>query len=255
LDYREALYSFVAKTQELRTFELTNLDWDTIKLVCEWLKHFRDATTQMSATKQCTLSSTHAIFKGLQDSLMENLRQLPSFAPPQLRRALTQAHEKLSDYFFKFDQSPHPIWASREWFLSILNKYLFYQVLDPRINYRRLLNDYKTEPDILSEIKVQKLKLLEYYAENYVGQAAQNKDMDASPAATASITSSPQKIDFISRYAEDPHDITRNELEEYFQLPAENYRTCDPIAWWGGRRSQFPNLCRLARDILCIPGI
>lgn len=28
----------------------------------------------------------------------------------------------------------------------------------------------------------------------------------------------------------------------------------DPIHWWAGRRAQFPNLSRLARDILSIPG-
>jgi hypothetical protein len=114
MDYHDALYSFVAKTEDFRNCELTNQDWDTICHVCEWLKYFRDATTQMSATKQCTLSSTHAVFKGLQDSLALNLKQLPAYAPPQLRRALLQAHEKLSDYFFKFDQSPFPVWASRK---------------------------------------------------------------------------------------------------------------------------------------------
>jgi hypothetical protein len=29
----------------------------------------------------------------------------------------------------------------------------------------------------------------------------------------------------------------------------------DPIQWWAGRRAQFPNLSRLARDILSIPGV
>jgi hypothetical protein len=114
LDYRDVLYAFVAKMQDLRPYELSNQDWDAINLVCDWLKHFRDATTQMSATKQCTLSSTHAVFKSLQDSLTQNLKQIPSFYPARLRNALLQSHEKLSDYFFKFDQSPYPIWASRE---------------------------------------------------------------------------------------------------------------------------------------------
>jgi hypothetical protein len=117
LDYRDVIYSFVIKMADLRPYELSSQDWDTIKLVSDWLKHFRDATTQMSATKQCTLSSIHAVFKGLQDSLTENLKNLPSFCPASLREALLESHKKLSEYFFKIDQSPYPIWASREYLI------------------------------------------------------------------------------------------------------------------------------------------
>ena len=45
-----------------------------------------------------------------------------------------------------------------------------------------------------------------------------------------------------------------DEIEEFFKLPQESFEKCDPIQWWAGRRAQFPNLSRLARDILSIPG-
>ena len=45
-----------------------------------------------------------------------------------------------------------------------------------------------------------------------------------------------------------------NELEEYFNLPPEDFETCNPIHWWMGRHAQFPNLFWFAQDILCIPG-
>jgi hypothetical protein len=50
-------------------FELSNMDWESIKLVTSWLKSFRAATTEMSATKVPILSTTHAIFRGLQDDI------------------------------------------------------------------------------------------------------------------------------------------------------------------------------------------
>jgi len=62
----------------------------------------------------------------------------------------------------------------------------------------------------------------------------------------------PQKS-FTARYRRKDRSSV-NELEEYFKLPAEDFDTCNPIHWWMGRRVQFPNLFRLARDILCIPG-
>lgn len=29
---------------------------------------------------------------------------------------------------------------------------------------------------------------------------------------------------------------------------------CDPVVWWRKHAAQFPNLSKLARDILSIPG-
>jgi hypothetical protein len=70
LDFRQAINDFVAKTRELRQYELSDADWVVIELVTKWLKAFCSATIQMSMTKCPTmLSSAHAIFRGLQDSL------------------------------------------------------------------------------------------------------------------------------------------------------------------------------------------
>jgi hypothetical protein len=52
------------------------------------------------------LSTTHAIFCGLQEHLQSVLCELSDEAPPQLRGGLLAAHRKLSDYFYKFDDSP-----------------------------------------------------------------------------------------------------------------------------------------------------
>lgn len=113
MDYRTVLDDFVAKNRELRKYELQDDDWEAIALVAHWLKSFRSATTQMSTTKRPMLSSTHAIFQGLQDSLTDSLRSLPINTPTLLRQALLNAHRKLSDYYGKFDESPYYTWASR----------------------------------------------------------------------------------------------------------------------------------------------
>jgi len=116
LDYRKVINDFVAKTKDLRKFELTPEDWSAIELVCHWLKAFCSATTQMSTTKRSMLSSTQAIFRGLQESLQDSLRTLPNNAPSRLKNSLIKSHRKLSDYYTKFDDSPYYIWSSRESF-------------------------------------------------------------------------------------------------------------------------------------------
>jgi hypothetical protein len=69
---------------------------------------------------------------------------------------------------------------------------------------------------------------------------------------------SPQKVDFTSRYKKRGSAATiSNELAEYFGLTSvpEPFETVNPLQWRYSRRRQFPQLYRLARNVLCIPGI
>ena len=113
LDYRSVIDDFVVKNHDLRKFEMHADDWDAIILVAQWLKSFWSATMEMSTTKWPMLSSTHAIFRGLQEALHESLRTLPNNTPARLKLGLTQAQRKLSDYYGKIDDSPYYTWASR----------------------------------------------------------------------------------------------------------------------------------------------
>jgi hypothetical protein len=112
LDYRAVIDNFVAKNRELHSYELSNEDWTAITLVTKWLKSFRSVTTQMLTMKSPMLSTTHAIFHGLQDDLRQSLANLPNAAPTYLKTAFVKAHWKLSDYYTKLDESPFYIWAS-----------------------------------------------------------------------------------------------------------------------------------------------
>lgn len=58
---------------------------------------------------------------------------------------------------------------------------------------------------------------------------------------------------FTSRYQVKERD-NLDQFVEFLKLPQENFDTCDPIKWWAGRESLFPDLFRLARDIFTIPG-
>ena len=120
LDYHQAVNSFVRLDDtDLWPHLLSNNKWDAIELVTMWLKSFRSATTQMSATQTPMLSSTYAIFRGLQEELQETLRSLHNSTSPQLVKGLTDAHLKLSDYYHTFDTSPFYSWSSHEFILSL----------------------------------------------------------------------------------------------------------------------------------------
>ncbi|KIY46286.1 hypothetical protein FISHEDRAFT_66508 [Fistulina hepatica ATCC 64428] len=137
LDYQEAIDAFVAKTKDLRKYELSEADWQAITLVTQWLKSFCSATTQMSMTKKATLSFTHAVFRGLQESVRQSLKGLPDSATPYLKQGLLKAHRKLSDYYYKFDESTLYVWAS---------------IMDPRITLAGLLEDANDDSHAMDHI-------------------------------------------------------------------------------------------------------
>ena len=112
LDYHKTIDSFVSRNKDLHALELSNTDWESLKLVTSWLKTFRSATTEMSATKVPMLSMMHVIFRGLQDNIKNILCNLPNLVSLKIKLGLTDAHRKLSDYYYQFDASPFYIWAA-----------------------------------------------------------------------------------------------------------------------------------------------
>lgn len=109
--YKAEISAFVSKEHDLIELDLTALDWQAIELVSTWLYLFREATTQMSATRHNTLQNVRSIFIGLQDEIKSHIRNLPSTAPAVLKDGLLAAYRKLSDYFDILDQSPFYLWA------------------------------------------------------------------------------------------------------------------------------------------------
>ena len=112
LDYRDTINSFVLRSKDLHALELSKADWESIKLVTSWLKSFQSTTMEMSTTKSPMLSTTHAIFQGLQDDIKTILHSLPNSVLPQIKLGLTDAHCKLSDYYYKYNESPFYTWAA-----------------------------------------------------------------------------------------------------------------------------------------------
>ncbi|KIK54017.1 hypothetical protein GYMLUDRAFT_1024574, partial [Collybiopsis luxurians FD-317 M1] len=118
---------------------------NAIATICDWLLNFQSATSQMSTTPKPMLSSMHSTFRGLQRTLQDKLKQLPADVPPELVHGLTAAHQKLSNYYYKYNQSPFYIWAA----------------------CRKLKKDYTHDSDLLIYLETQKEALSEYFNEFY----------------------------------------------------------------------------------------
>jgi len=82
--------------------------------VTEWLGAFQAATTQMSTSKQPMLSTTLAIFRGLQEHIKLIYSDLPASTSQRIKTSLLDVHQKLSDYYYCYDQSPFYTWATHK---------------------------------------------------------------------------------------------------------------------------------------------
>ena len=116
--FQKEIDSFCSR-REYRDYELDADDWMALRLVANWLIAFRDATTSMSTTNTSVLSTTYAQFIMLQDKLRRSIAEIPRGIPQQLKNGLINAHQKLAQYIFMFNQSPYFLWATRV-FISIL---------------------------------------------------------------------------------------------------------------------------------------
>ena len=227
-----------------------------IMLISQWLKSSHSATVQMSATKKPMLSSTLAIFHGLQDPLHQTLCTLPNNTPSKLKQGLVKAHLKLSHYYGKMDSSPYYVWAC-----CMLSSFSFfgscslYLVLDPRIGYTGLVADCEGDVTSLWELEQAKDNLEDYFCARYCTSASRPSTPHplSSPATLLSAHDSPEKVDFTAHYETLPVESI-DEWEVFLSLKHESFTTCDPIWCWGGCSSRFPQISKLARDILSIPG-
>ncbi|ESK82481.1 ac transposase [Moniliophthora roreri MCA 2997] len=224
LDYCSAVDSYIAKDHDLRdSYDLYKADWEAIELVCQWLKAFRCATTQMSSTKCPMLFSIQAMFRSLQQELKEGL---------------CSAHKKLSNYYTKFDKSPYYVWVA---------------LLDPRISYVGLQDDFADDVILSDNLEDFKAQLHTFFNETYANHLPCNSFQESSASTNLALKGSPHKMNFTSYYTK-KLQLETNELEEYFKLAPQDFDTTDPIDWWYHHHKVFPNLYCLARDLLAIPG-
>lgn len=130
-------------------------------------------------------------------------------------------------------------------------------VLDPRIGYHGLLAEAEMDENEASraeyteQIESAKISLKAYYLGYYLPQPTND-----ATAVTAPPLTSPATIDFFNAYTPPEDTSPTIEIDEFTKLRPLGFgkHTPLPLRWWKDHRDTYPNLSRLARDILAIPG-
>ena len=236
LQYRGEITTFVHLNKELSDLELSETEWTSVQLVASWLEQFHKATAEMSTTKKPMLSHTHAIFHGLQAALHEALARLPENTDLEIRDGLINAHTKLGTYYYQFDQSPFYLWASCGLKFSSfqISYYMLTSatVLDPRISYDGLVEDFADELQLLQDLNHAKQKLYNYYNSHYAHlDVPETLSQQTNATASTSNHGSAHSLSFTARYQ--CRGQVLHQLDEYFKLSREpDFDNCDPLDWW-----------------------
>jgi hypothetical protein len=119
--------------------------------------------------------------------------------------------------------------------------------------YSGLKDDYKDDLTLSSYLDGAKDGLATHFHQFYANRTQSSKLSPSNNNPTGSTSTTTTKFDFTARYSKKERQ-TLDELEEYLKLYPEDFESCCPFKWWLGRKAQFPNLYRLATDILSIPG-
>jgi hypothetical protein len=130
----------------------------------------------------------------------------------------------------------------------------FIQVLDPRIGYKSLNEDYSNDEDLIDGLRNSKTALENHFNQYYANRFNPISKSATTPAQAAKTDEQPRSRNFIARYEKWQQPV-QNELEAFLALPPQHFSSCNPIKWWYSHRDEFPNLYRLAKDILAIPGM
>lgn len=120
--------------------------------------------------KTSMISTTLAIFCGLQEDLKQVLCDLPEDASLQLKLGLFDAYCKLSDCYYKYDESPFYMWATcmYSFFIASVSDLIIYTILNPRISYGGMKADYGDNEALSEYLEDSNAKLVDYFKKNYM---------------------------------------------------------------------------------------
>ncbi len=109
--------------------------------------------------------------------------------------------------------------------------------------------DFANDPGLLADLERSKDQLQDFYEDNYAATPTHCEHINNDSHIMDSYMS-----DFTSRYLSINPEVV-DELDEYFKIKCKNFKKCDPLRWWRSQRHNWPNLYRLACDVLYIPGV
>lgn len=209
---KPVLNALVLEITELSEFSITDTEWALAESMCEILKIFANVTENQSGKHYVTLS----MYKGLFDMLLKSVSDFTEMQFGPLKDTTTAMRDKLKTY--------------ENYVSTDLTKLAI--IMDPRF-----ANDETRDDPFLRT----QMTLHGYSVNNTFSESQEtNNNLFAtifSQGATETPTQSSSE-DEVGLF------FKATRVKEHFGI--------DPLAWWKINEKRFPNVAKLARDILAV---
>lgn len=108
----------------------------------------------------------------------------------------------------------------------------------------------------MRRIEDARTRLKAHYLDNYLPGLPSVSDTANPQLSSTPLHGTPARFDFFASYAPLDDVSPTIELDELFKLRPLGFgkQTPLPLVWWRDHQIMYPNVSRLARDILTIPG-
>lgn len=234
-------------------------EWKQVEYILEVLEPIRLCTLWMSRTRAPTIHKVFVVYDCIFDHLDSQISMLEKKRlrwKVDIREALGKAREKASKYYSK-TENPRGLLLALG---ACLNPY---SKLDLFKDWDTTEAEGTPSPNDISYAERYRQLFIRYYDENYAPPLEVLRAVDdttpSNPAARSAGFNRRTRVPVV-RYS---RPAERNECLEYIDSPNEidyDLNSEDPLyepkvaKFWKNNTGRFPNLARMARDILAVQG-
>lgn len=215
--YKAPLAALCSSEKKLGSYLLTEVDWKHLNTLCILLQKFERATKLISMERHPTICAYLPTFHWL----LESLKSFILDNPGPLAQAVGEGLDKLEKYEseFRINNSKIPYLAV---FLNPAIKMSFFKE-----------HKFRNIREIQQEIAGIFEREYETVVDNYADMESENPE------------------DELYAYMYKRPKITKatKEFQKYIQFPLLSYKV-DVLDFWRSHQADFPNLSKMARDIL-----
>ncbi len=213
----------------LGNLQFTDNDWVLLDEVCKLIHRFEKATTKTSAAKYPTLNLVVPLYIELIMFVDNSINSLNE--DHELKKPLFAVKKVLQKYFSFTNNSAY---------------YLLSVLLDPR--FKKAYFDSRNLDVTYKELVVKAVKILK----DEVQRLGRSQTSEVAIALTSQLD---EEVDpFDDMYASITNRNAPSDEVDIYMTQERAYKGNDPLDFWKLHEAQFPNLSKVARQVLSIPG-
>ncbi len=209
------------------TYLLDTSDWDKFGDITKFLAPFKEASEAASSDKYPSLSVVVPLYNSLLDHVKSYLEENTCDNSNDFESAMFHAAENCSKVLLRY-------------YDTTSDACTIATVLDPRLKVEYYQMTEGENQETVASIK----KIVADAYCSYVPNSLRNTETLPPPLKNQSILGSIYKKRKV---------LSSVELEEYLNQSTVSMNV-KPLDWWKANEEQFPNLAKMARDYLAIPG-